>query len=174
MKKRKSKANAFQFKKVCVLLDSMVKKNIKNQYRRSFLGIVWTILNPLLNMIVMAFVFTNIFGRSNIEMDYPVFVLSGTIVFSLMASATKSSLTCIVDSYDLLTKTRVPYSVFPLSRVLSSAVNFLFALIALLLVMVVRILSHAEGVAFHWSMFLIVLPWLPSILIFSLGLSLVL
>ena len=166
--KIKSTANALQFKKSMVLLGSMVQKNIKNQYRRSVLGIVWTVLNPLLNMLVMWFVFDKIFGRSSDELFYPVYILSGTIVFNFMRAATTGSLQCMVVNYDLLTKTRVPYAVFPISQNLSALVNFGFSLVALLILMLACI---PKGVEFHWTMFMILIPWLPSIMLFSLGLS---
>lgn len=168
---KRVRANELQLKKSMVVLGSLVGKNIKNQYRRSVLGILWTVLNPLLNMFVMAFVFSKIFGRNSINMDYPVYVLSGNIVFSLMRASTTSSLTCMVGNYDLLTKTRIPYAVFPISNVLSSTVNFLFSLIALVIVMLVRM---SAGVMFHWTMILIIFAWLPAILFFSTGLSFVL
>jgi len=162
------KANALQAKKTVVVLCSMVKKNVKNQYRRSVLGVFWTILSPLLNMLVIAFVFSKIFGRNGIDLDYPVYVLSGNIVFGLMRLATSNSLTCIVDNYDLLTKTRINSAVFPLSQNLSSVVNFGFSLIALIAVMLIRI---PQGVTFHWTMLMIAVPWLPAIFMFSLGIS---
>ena len=90
--KIKSKANALQFRKSLVVLGSMVKKNIKNQYRRSVLGIFWTVLNPLLNMLVMWFVFNKIFGRTSSDLFYPVYILSGTITFNFMRGATTQSL----------------------------------------------------------------------------------
>lgn len=170
-RKIKIKANALQFRKSAVILESLVRKNVKNQYRRSVLGIVWTVLNPLLNMLVMAFVFSSIFGRDNITMDYPVYVLSGNIVFSLMRTATSASLTCMVDNYDLLTKTRIPYAVFPISQTLSSTVNFSFSMVALIIVMLVRI---PKGVTFHWSMLMTIVPWLPSLMLFTLGISFIL
>ncbi len=168
--KKRVRANELQFKKSMVVLGSLVGKNIKNQYRRSVLGILWTVLNPLLNMLVMAFVFGNFF-KNDISMDYPVYVLSGNIVFSLMRSATTSSLTCMVNNYDLLTKTRIPYAVFPISNVLSSTVNFGFSLVALVIVMLVRM---SKGVMFHWTMILIIFAWLPAILFFSAGISFIL
>ncbi|MCM1305875.1 MAG: ABC transporter permease [Bacteroides sp.] len=169
--KIKSKANALQFRKSVVVLGSMVKKNIKNQYRRSVLGIFWTVLNPLLNMLVMWFVFDKIFGRSSSELFYPVYILSGTITFNFMRSATVSSLPCMVNNYDLLTKTRVPYSVFPLSQNMSSVVNLGFSVIALIILMLACI---PQGVKFYPTMLMLVVPWLPSIFLFSLGLSLAL
>lgn len=166
---KKTKANALKIKKVLVILGSMVERSIKTQYRRSVLGVFWTVLNPLLTMLVIAFVFSAIFKR-NIAMDYPVYVLSGNIVFNLMRMATSESLTSIVNNYDLLTKTRVPQAAFPISKNLSAAVNFGFSLIALIIVMLFRI---PYGVRFHWTMFMIV-PFLPSIMLFSIGLSLIL
>ena len=168
--KKRVRANELQFKKSIVILGSLVGKNIKNQYRRSVLGILWTVLNPLLNMLVMAFVFGNFF-KNDISMDYPVYVLSGNIVFSLMRASTTSSLTCMVGNYDLLTKTRIPYAVFPISNVLSSTVNFGFSLVALVIVMLVRM---SAGVTFHWTMILIIFAWLPAILFFSAGISFIL
>ena len=168
--KNKIKANGLQFKKSMVIMWAMVKKNIKNQYRRSVLGILWTVLNPLLTMLVMAFVFSKIFGRGVINMDYPVYVLSGNIVFSFMRTATTLALPCMVHNYDLLTKTRVPYFVFPASNVVSSLVNFGFSLIALIVVMLIRI---PNGVQFHWTLFMIIV-WIPAMFLFCLGLALAL
>ena len=165
--KKKIKANVLSFKKSSVIMWAMVGKNVKNQYRRSVLGILWTVLNPLLTMLVMAFVFSSIFGRQGIDMDYPVYVLSGNIVFGLLRMSTTQALPSIVENYDLLTKTRVPYFVFPSAHVCCALVNFGFSLIALIIVMIIR------GVAFKVTLLMIVV-WLPSIFLFCLGLSLVL
>lgn len=169
--KKRVRANELQFKKSMVVLVSLVGKNIKNQYRRSVLGIFWTVLNPLLNMLVMSFVFSSFFNDGTIDMDYPVYIMSGNIVFALMRAATTSSLECMVNNYDLFTKTRIPYAVFPISNVLSSTVNFLFSMIALVFVMLARM---SAGVTFHWEMLLIIFAWLPSILLFSTGISFIL
>ena len=59
------------------LLSMLVRRNIKNQYYRSFIGVLWTVLNPLLNMLVMAFVFSAIFGTTTDGLDYPIYILSG-------------------------------------------------------------------------------------------------
>ena len=58
------------------LLRLLVKRNIRNQYYGSFIGVLWTVLNPLLNMLVMAFVFSMIFGTEGITVDYPVYCFS--------------------------------------------------------------------------------------------------
>lgn len=165
------KARLNQMKKSSTILRSMVKRNIKTQYRNSFLGVIWTVLNPLLNMAVMALVFTNLFGRTIKGADYPVYILAGNTVFNLMRMATSNALTCIVNNQDLLTKTRVPHYIFPLSNVFSAVANFFFSLIALVLVMLIRI---PNGVTFHWSMFMTLVPFLPALVLFSLGISFIL
>lgn len=158
-------------KKGLVVLGAMVVKNVKNQYRRSVLGVLWTVLNPLLTMIVIAVVFSSIFGRVGIGMDYPVYVLAGNIVFGLMRSATTMALPSMVQNYDLFTKTKVPFIAFPTASVCTATVNFLFSLIALFAVMLFRI---PNGITFRPTLLLIFFPWLPALFFFSLGLSLLL
>lgn len=160
-----------RFKKGMVVLFAMVKKNIKNQYRRSVLGILWTVLNPLLTMIVLAFVFSSVFGRKGVDMDYSVYVLSGNIVFSLMRSATTMALPSMVNNYDLFTKTKVLFSAFPTASVCTAVVNFAFSIIALVAVMLFRL---KNGIAFHATLLMIAFPWLPAIFLFCLGLALIL
>ncbi len=150
------------------LLRLLVRRNIKNQYYRSVIGILWTVLNPLLNMAVMAIVFINIFGRSGIGLDYPIYILSGNIIFGIMRSSTSGSLPCLVQQRDMLQKTKVSISLFPTANVFSSLITFLFSFIALLIVMFVRFLT--KDYTFTWQIvFLVVL--LPSVCLFSLGIS---
>ena len=120
------------FEKYSYLLKVLIERNIRNQYAGSLLGAIWTVLNPLLNMIVMAIVFTNIFGASIVELDYPVYVLAGNIIFNLFRGATEGSLTSIVDQRDLLSKTKVPLWILPSSRVGSDVVTFIFSFLILL------------------------------------------
>lgn len=157
-------------KKNVYLLGVLVKQSIRNQYYNSVLGILWTVLNPLLNMLVMAFVFSRLFGREGIGLDYPVYVLSGNIVFSLMRTGTVSSLPCLVNQRGLLTKTKVPIWTFPTAQVFSSVTTFGFSYIALILVMLIRL---PAGVQFYWTMFM-ALIMLPALILFTLGLSYIL
>lgn len=170
-KQVKSRANVMQLKKSVYILNSLVSKNIRAQYRNSVLGVIWTVLNPLLNMLVMAFVFGQLFGRTMPNIDFPVYVLAGNTVFGLMRMTTASGLTCMVDNYDMLTKTRIPYYVFPVSHLLSAVVNFGFSFLALIIVMLIRI---PNGVQFYWTIVLTLVPFLPSLMLFSLGIALIL
>lgn len=154
------------------LLRLLVKRNIKNQYYRSFIGVVWTVLNPLLNMIVMAFVFSALFGRHTDGLDYPIYILSGNIIFGIMRGSTSSSLGCLVGQADMLQKTRVPIEIFPTANVFSALVTFGFSFIALLLVAGFRALPILGGphFIFPWQIVLVIII-LPAVTIFSLGIS---
>ncbi len=151
------------------LLRLLVRRNIKNQYYRSFIGVLWTVLNPLLNMLVMAFVFSELFGMgSEGGLDYPLYILSGNIIFSIMSSSTSGSLPCLVNQQDMLQKTKVSLALFPTANVFSSLVTFGFSFIALLVVALIRFASGAF--VFHWQILLTV-ALLPAVVLFSLGLS---
>ena len=162
-----------KFKRSVNTLTSMVNRNVRNQYRNSVLGILWTVLNPLLNMIVIAMVFSLIFNRREMEgLYYPVYILSGNIVFGLLRTATSNALPCMVKNYDLLSKTRIVHEIFPISNVLSAVVNFLFSMIALFVVMLISL--HKPGIGFHPTLLLTVLPYLPLLALFCLGISFIL
>ena len=117
------------------LLKQLVIRDIKLKYRRSFLGYVWSILNPLLLMLVLVVVFSNLF-RFDIP-HFPVYLVTGNVLFNFMMEATTMAIGSITGSASLIKKTYVPKYIFPLSRVTSSLVNMLFSMVALVLVVLV-------------------------------------
>ena len=116
------------------VLQSLVSKDFKIKYRRSVLGILWSVLNPLLMMIVMAAVFSYMF-RFQIE-KFPVYLILGTIMFDFMNRGTTAALTSIIDSQALIKKVRIEKMVFPLEKVCFELVNFVISLVAAAAVMV--------------------------------------
>lgn len=116
------------------LLKLLVIKTIKLKYRRSILGYVWSVLNPLMIMIVMTIVFSTMFGRS-IE-NFPVYLFCGQLLFNFMNSATHQSTSAITQNAALLKKTYVPKYIFVVARVTSCAVDMVFSFGALLIIMV--------------------------------------
>ena len=117
------------------LLKLLVTKNIKLKYRRSWLGYVWSVLNPLLIMIVMTVVFSTMFKR-NIE-NFPVYLFCGQLLFNYMNTSTTQSIFSITNSAALLKKTYVPKYMFTLARITSGLVDLFFSLGALVLVLIV-------------------------------------
>ena len=147
------------------LLRELVIRDIKVRYRRSVLGLLWTLLFPLLTMIIMTIVFSSLFHTLP---HYAVYFLTGSILFSFHTEATTSAAMAIVNNAGLLKKIYIPKYLFPLSRVLSSFVNLGFAFVALLLVMV------ATGAALHPTLLLSFIQILYLFLFksrLSLGLS---
>jgi len=164
-----------QLKKNVNIIRELVKKNVKIQYRNSAIGAVWTILNPLLNMLVMFFVFGTILGYGN-DPTYALYLLCGNIIFNTMRGATTQSLTTLVQNRGLLTKNRISYSVFPIANNLTAFVNFLFSCVALLGVMIIVHFStfgELPGSIFGWQFFMMLLM-LPALFLFTYGVSLLL
>lgn len=153
------------FLKFRPLLTELVARDIKIKYRRSVLGVLWTLLNPLLMMVVLSIVFSNLF-KFDIE-NYPVYILSGQVIYNFFAESTQSSMSAILANAALLKKVYIPKYLFVFSRVLSSIINVLASHCALLIVMV------ATGVELHWTMVLFFIPMIFLVL-FSLGCGLIL
>lgn len=115
------------------LMEQLVARDFKTKYRRSVLGVIWSFLNPLLTMLVQYVVFSTLF-KSDIP-NFALYLLSGIVTYSFFSEATNMTLSSIVSNSSLITKVYVPKYIYPLTRVISSTVNFLFALIPLLGVM---------------------------------------
>lgn len=147
------------------LLSELVARDIKIKYRRSVLGVLWTLLNPLFMMIILSIVFSNIF-KFEVE-NFPLYVLSGQVIFNFFNDATTNSMTSIISSASLIKKVYVPKYLFVLSRVVSSFINLMAAFTALLLVMM------ATRIELHWTAFLAFIP-LFMVVGFSLGVGLIL
>ena len=124
-----------EFWKYRDLLKLLVSKNIKLKYRRSWLGYVWSILNPLLIMVVMTVVFSTMFKR-NIE-NFPVYLFCGQLLFNFMNQTTHQALFSVTGNAALLKKTYVPKYMFTVARITSGLVDLLFSLGALVIVILV-------------------------------------
>ncbi|MBQ8451709.1 MAG: ABC transporter permease [Clostridia bacterium] len=146
----------------------LVRKSIKTQYRNSVLGMLWTVLNPLLNMLVMWLVFSRFFGDGD-EL-YPIYLLTGNILFACLRSATEGSLGSIVNNRDLITRIRVESHMFPLSSTIASLVTFGFSMIALLLIMAG--MQIFGGYQIFKVEILLVLLMIPAFVLFELGIGL--
>lgn len=153
------------FNKYRSLLKELVVRDIKVKYKRSVLGILWTLLNPLLTMMVLTIVFSNLF-RFDIE-NYPVYLISGQVMFNFFAESTNMAMGSILGNASLIKKVYIPKYIFPLSRALSTFVNLLFALIAVIILMIFMKIKITVAILFVPLAIL-------YILIFSIGMCLLL
>lgn len=123
-----------RYSKDLFILQQLVGKDFKLRYRRSVLGVIWSVLNPLLMMIIMSFVFSYFLKSGDIQ-NYPLYLIVGNITFMLMSDATNGGLNSIIGAASLLKKVKIDRWVFPVQKVFSAAVNFVFSLIAVAIVM---------------------------------------
>ena len=116
-------------------ISSLVSKDFKLKYRRSILGVAWSVLNPLLMMCVLAAVFTNVLKFGDVA-NFPMYLILGNVLFALMSDSTGSAMTSILESAPLIKKIKISKMIFPIEKVLFQLVNFAISLIAVVIVMV--------------------------------------
>ena len=163
------------FTKYRYLLVELVKKNIKLKYRRSYLGILWTMIEPLLTMIVLSVVFGTLLGRKGADPRVPfaVYVLTGRLLYSFFSSATNSAMKSIRSNSGMIKKVYVPKYMYPLSGIISNFVIFLISLIVLILVIVFFLITGKYRAPITPYMFTAIIP-LINLFFFSTGVGMVL
>jgi len=112
------------------LLRNLVLRDLKVRYKNSVLGVLWSLLNPLLMTLVFTVVFTLMIPNSSLP-NYPVFFMSGFLPWSFFAAAVNGATGCIVANANLIKKVYFPREILPIAEVLSNLVNFLLALLVL-------------------------------------------
>ncbi len=172
--------NAFQvFLNYRFLLMNLVSRDLKVKYRRSVLGMVWSVLNPLLMSTVMALVFGTLFSRMADASQLPlvaatgeppafiVYVLTGQLIFAFFSESTNTAMDSVLGNAQLIKKVYIPKYIFPLEKVMFSFINTLFAMISLVIILL-----------FTWSSISIWVLLAPVVLLllftFCLGMGLVL
>lgn len=145
------------------LLSNLINRDIKVKYRRSKLGILWSVLNPLMMMCVMTLVFSHIF-RFGIG-NYAVYILSGQLMFNYFTESTTMAMESVIGYSPLIKKVYVPKYIFPLEKSCFAFVNMVFSLIALVVVM------FLTGAGFYPTFVLAVYP-MVTLFFFSLGVGL--
>lgn len=121
----------YSIKKYKFLLFQLVSRDFKVKYKRSVLGVLWSLLYPVLTMTVMALVFTNMFKMSTTGVNYLVYLMSGLVIFNYFSEASNLSMSSIVANFSLINKVYIPKYIFPLSKCIFVGINFLLTLIPL-------------------------------------------
>ncbi|HEX9890145.1 MAG TPA: ABC transporter permease [Nitriliruptorales bacterium] len=134
------------------LIRLMVMRDLTVRYKRSVLGVWWTILQPLLTSAVMWLVFSQIFGEGVSEVPFAVYLVSGVLFMTAFAQGVQSTGSAIVDSRGVLAKVRVPAEVFSFSAAVAALANFAITLIPLLAIQLIA------GVGIPWTIVLVPIP----------------
>jgi len=146
-------------------LYMMVRRDFLARYRMSVLGVLWSLLNPILTMLVTTMVFSYLF-RFQIEY-FPVYFFSGQLIFSFFSESTTLSMNSVLGAGGVIKKIYIPKYIFPVSKVLSSLINLFFMFIAFLVIFAIM------GVPFRWTMLLIPIPLIYTF-VFALGVGILL
>ena len=117
------------------LLGELVKRDIKIKYRRSILGVVWSVLNPLLFMMIVTAVFANVF-ENNVK-NFPIYFLCGQLLFAFFSESTSLAQHSIIGNAPLIKKVQIPRYIFPISKVCSALINVLLSVIAVIIMMLI-------------------------------------
>ncbi len=147
------------------LFEELVKRDFKAKYKRTVLGMVWSVLSPLLMLTVMAIIFGNFFGR-NIE-HYIIYLFSGQIVFNYFSEATNEGMQALVSNSSIFTKINVPKYLFLFSKNVSALINF-----GIILVIYFGFVAF-EGISFTWQFLFLIYPVI-CLIIMNLGIGLIL
>ncbi len=158
-------ADSKQKKQYAFVVRQLTARELKRKYTRSFLGIFWSVLNPLLSMAVLSLIFSQLFRRS-IE-NYPIYYLTGYILWQTFTGATTAALTTLVDNKMLLLKVKFPMELFVMTRVYTALINLGYSLIAYAVMLMVF------GVTLKWTMLFSPLI-IFCLFLFSLGMSYIL
>lgn len=154
-----------KLKKHQFLFEELVKRDFKKKYKRTVLGMLWSVLSPLLTLLVMSLVFTQFFGRNTPH--YTIYIFAGNLVFSFFRESTNEGMTSLVSNAGIFTKVNVPKYLFLFSKNVSSLISFGLTLV------VFFIFVAFDGLPFTWRFLLLIYP-VVCLVVFNLGCGLVL
>ena len=147
------------------LLRNLITRDIKVRYKRSVLGFLWVMLNPLFMMLILNMVFSELFKVST--KNYASYLLSGIILWNFFSQSTSTSVLSLLGNSNLIKKIFIPKAIFPLSVIMSAMVNFIFSLVPLLLIF------YLTGTSIGPHIYLVPVI-IVLVVLFSFGISLIL
>lgn len=154
-----------RIKKHQFLFEELVKRDFKKKYKRTILGMLWSILSPLLQLIVMSIVFTKFFGRG--MEHYTIYLFTGNLLFSFFKESTVNGMHSLMQNAGIIKKINLPKYIFLLSKEVSSCINFGLTLIIYFLFVII------DGVPITWKFILLLYPIL-FMLLFNIGFGFIL
>lgn len=157
----------YTWQKYGFLLKQLVSRDFKVKYKRSVLGILWSLLYPIMMMAVMAVVFSNMFKFSTPGVSYLAYLMIGLTYFNYFSEASNLAMSSVVGNFSLINKVYIPKYIFPLSKCLFIGINFLLTLIPLYIVI------FTTGTGINWWHFFLPYSFL-CLFLFTVGMGFIL
>lgn len=154
-----------KFMRFRFLFEELVKRDFKKKYKRTVLGMAWSILSPLLQLLVMTLVFTQFFGRNTPH--YMIYIFCGNLIFAFFSDSTKGGMGTIMGNAGIFTKVNVPKYLFLLSRNIQALINFGLILIVFFLFVAF------DGLPFTWKFICLLYP-IICLILFNIGVGMIL
>ena len=147
------------------LFEELVKRDFKAKYKRTVLGMAWSVLSPLLMLLVMRLVFTRFFGRG--MEHYTTYLFCGNLMFSYFNESTGQGMTSLMGNAGIFTKVNVPKYLFLFSKNVQTLINFGLTLCVFFL------FCALDGITFTWKFVLLLYP-IVLLMVFNIGMGLIL
>jgi len=147
------------------LFEELVKRDFKKKYKRTILGMAWSVLSPLLTLVVMKLIFTQFFGRTTPH--YTTYLFCGNLVFSYFNESSTQGMTSLVGNAGIFTKVNVPKYLFLFSKNVQTLINFGLTLIVFFIFCII------DHIIFTWKLVCLIYP-IVMLLLFNLGVGLIL
>ena len=154
-----------KLKKHQFLFEELVKRDFKKKYKRTVLGMAWSILSPLLTLLVMKLVFTQFFGRTMAH--YTTYLFCGNLIFSYFNEATSQGMSSLMGNAGIFSKVNVPKYLFLFSKNVQTLINFGLTLIVFFVFCVL------DNITFTWKVILLIYP-ITLLVLFNIGVGLIL
>lgn len=154
-----------KLKKHQFLFEELVKRDFKKKYKRTVLGMLWSILSPLLTLLVMRLVFTQFFGRGTPH--YTTYLFCGNLVFSYFNESTREGMSSLMSNARIFTKVNVPKYLFLFSKNVQTLINFCLTLCVFFVFCVL------DNITFTWKLICLLYP-IACLVLFNIGVGLVL
>lgn len=154
-----------KMKRYQFLFEELVKRDFKKKYKRTVLGMAWSLLSPLLMLLVMRLVFTQFFGES--MEHYTTYLFCGNLIFACFSESTGLGMTSLLENADIFSKVNVPKYLFLLSKSIQGLINFGLTLLVFFLFCIL------DGITFTWKFVLLLYP-ICCLVLFNIGVGLIL
>ena len=160
------------FKHYWFLMTQLISRDFKVKYKRSVLGVLWSLLYPILMLTVMTIVFSQMFKFKVEGVNYVVYLMTGIIMWNYFSEASNSAMTSVVMNFGLINKVYIPKYIFPVAKCLFVGINFVLTLIPWLAIVGLSYLGLGQYTC-HFSIYYLLLPYIfLCMFLFTVGISL--